>query len=53
MAQVAKKTIVGKGTESQQFPLIFNIFNSDGFVKSPKRANFEISHFIISIGYEI
>jgi hypothetical protein len=25
----------------------------DGFVKSPKRTNFLISHLIISIGYEI
>jgi hypothetical protein len=27
--------------------------NLDGFVKSPKRANFQISHLIISIGYGI
>jgi hypothetical protein len=25
----------------------------DGFVKSPKIANFQISHLIISMGYEI
>ena len=25
----------------------------DGLVKSPKRANFKISHLIISTGYEI
>ena len=25
----------------------------DGLVKSPKRANFQISHLIISIGYEV
>jgi hypothetical protein len=27
--------------------------NLDGLVKSPKRANFQISHLIISTGYEI
>jgi hypothetical protein len=27
--------------------------NIDGLVKSPKKANFKISHLIISIGYEI
>ena len=27
--------------------------NFDGFVKSPKTANFQVSHLIISIGYEI
>jgi len=27
--------------------------NIDGFVKSPKTANFQVSHLIISIGYEI
>jgi hypothetical protein len=25
----------------------------DGFVKSPERANFQILHLMISIGYEI
>ena len=27
--------------------------NIDGFVKSPKTANFQVAHLIISIGYEI
>jgi len=27
--------------------------NIDGFVKSPKNANFQISHLMISIGYGI
>jgi hypothetical protein len=27
--------------------------NIDGFVKNPKRASFQISHLIISIGYGI
>jgi len=33
--------------------IVFVIFNFDGLVKSPRRANFQISHYIISIGYEI
>jgi len=28
-------------------------FNIDGFVKSPKSINFQISHTITSIGYRI
>jgi hypothetical protein len=30
----------------------YSMFNVDGFVKSPKRANFQISHLMISIGYK-
>ena len=30
-----------------------NLSNFDGLVKSTKKANFQISHLIISIGYEI
>jgi hypothetical protein len=29
------------------------VFNVDGFVKSPKKANFKISHLMISTGYGI
>jgi len=29
----------------------YSMFNVDGLVKSPKKANFQISHLIISIGY--
>ncbi len=32
---------------------IIELENFDGFVKSPKIANFKISHLIISRGYEI
>jgi hypothetical protein len=33
--------------------LILVLINIDGFLKSPERANFQISHLIISISYEI
>jgi hypothetical protein len=29
------------------------VFNVDGFEKSPKKANFKISHLMISTGYGI
>ena len=35
------------------FDIRHSLFNIDGFVKSPKTANFQFSHLIISIGYEI
>ena len=48
---VAKKIVLGYSRYLQMIEYI--TMNFDGLVKSPKKANFQISHSIISIAYEV